>query len=77
MGDQINNSVRIEESGYGCRMSLTNVNEKELREKLAKLINDQELRQKWKKASERIQRENRIGRVVDHIASVASGLKSN
>lgn len=68
MGDQINNAVRLEETGYGERMSLLDVNAKELKVKLGRLINDQALRAKWKKASERIQRENRIGQVADYIA---------
>ena len=74
MGDQISNSIRVEETGYGHRMSLLDVNEQELRQKLDQLINNPGLRTKWKKASERIQRENRIGQVVDHIATVVSNL---
>lgn len=68
MGDQINNAVRLEEKGYGEQMSLLNVNADELKAKLDRLINDQALRAKWKKASERIQRENRLGQVADYIA---------
>lgn len=74
MGDQISNSIRLEETGYGERMSLLDVNRKELKTKLDRLINDQALRQKWKKASERIQRENRIGQVAEGIAEFVKKL---
>lgn len=36
-------------------------------EKLNKILNDDELRLKWKKASERIQKENKIVKVVEKI----------
>ena len=74
MGDQISNSIRLEETGYGERMNLLDVNRKELKTKLDRLINDQALRQKWKKASERIQRENRIGQVAEGIAEFVKKL---
>ena len=74
MGDQINNAVRLEEKGYGETMSLLDVNANELKAKLDRLINNQELRAKWKKASERIQKENRIGQVVDRIAEYVKKL---
>ena len=75
MGDQICNAARLEETGYGFAMSLPDVNEKELRTKLDKLINDQELRAKWKNASQRIQSEDRIGKVVDYVANFVKNLK--
>ena len=76
MGDQISNSVRLEETGYGHLMSLVNVNEKELKTKIDDLINNQELRSEWKKASKRIQKDYRIGKVVDHIANTVLNLKN-
>ena len=48
-------------------MDALNFTEEELTDKLSKILNNEELRMKWKKASERIQRENRMSPVVDRI----------
>lgn len=74
MGDQFNNATRIEETGFGFKMDLYNVTEKELATKLDRLLNDQELRAKWKRASERIQKENRINSVSNRIAEYVERL---
>ena len=74
-GDQINNATRIAESGYGFKMSLSNFTREEFAEKLDKLLNDQELRGKWKSASERIRRENRIDAVCEQIAKYVENLR--
>ena len=50
-------------------MDILDFNEQELESKLDKLLNDEKLDLKWKKASERIQRENSICKVVEHIAN--------
>ena len=57
----------MEETGYGYSMDPVNFTEEELTDKLSKILNNEELRIKWKKASERIQRENRMSPVVDRI----------
>ena len=48
-------------------MDITNFTEQELIEKIDKLLNDEKIEAKWKRASERIQRENRILEVVDQV----------
>lgn len=67
LGDQIANAKRVEETGYGYKIDLMNVEQNELAEKLNKLTNDKALYQKWKDASRRIQQENRIGEVAERI----------
>ena len=59
----------MEETSYGYSMDILDFNEQELESKLDKLLNDEKLDLKWKKASERIQRENSICKVVEHIAN--------
>ena len=66
--DQINNGKRIEELNYGYQIKdILNYEEQELIDKLTKLINDEELKLKWKRASERIQQEDRISKIVQKI----------
>ena len=67
LSDQINNAVRLEETGYGYHLDPLNFTEQELADRLSKILNNEELRLKWKTASERIRRENRMGPVVDRI----------
>ena len=74
MGDQFNNATRIEETGFGFKMDLSNFTREELATKLDKLVNDQELRAKWKNASERIRRVNRIDTVCEQIADYVERL---
>lgn len=53
-----------------------NYTEQELSDKISKILNDEELKLKWKKASERIQRENRMNLVVDKIVDFVNQLDS-
>lgn len=68
LGDQINNAVRLEETKFGFHLDLQKCTEQELGDRLAKLTGDAELRQKWKNASERIQKEKRIVSAVNELA---------
>lgn len=68
LGDQISNAARLEETKFGFRLDLMKCTEQELADCLAKLTGDAELRLKWKKASERIQKEQRIVGAVNELA---------
>uniref|UniRef100_A0AAN0LVX7 UDP-glycosyltransferase n=1 Tax=Polyphagotarsonemus latus TaxID=1204166 RepID=A0AAN0LVX7_9ACAR len=60
MGDQINNAKRIEETGFGYQLNLMNYTEKDLKEKIESLLNDDALRTKYKNISQRIKSENSL-----------------
>ena len=68
LGDQINNGIRLEETQFGFNLDLLTCTEQELADRLQKLVGDNVLRSKWKKASERIQKEERIVTVVNQLA---------
>ena len=68
LADQISNGVRLEETQFGFRLDVLTCTEQELADCLAKLIGDDSLRLKWKRAAERIQKEQRIVTVVDQLA---------
>lgn len=61
------NAKRIEETKYGERMNLMEITSEKLDEKLNRLLNDKELRSKWEKAKNRIQKEKRILKVSEKI----------
>ena len=68
MNDQINNGTRLEETGYGYQINnALDYTDEELVDTLNKLMADEELKARMKKASERIQQEDRISKVVDKI----------
>ena len=72
--DQITNSVRLEETGYGYRMDVMKFTFDELKEKINKILNDENLIKKLKTTSKRIQSENRIYSVVDKIVDYVERL---
>ena len=68
---QINNSTRVEETGYGFKLDILRYEEQELFEKLKRILEDTEIRRRWKAAGERIRAENRtslvVNQIVDHV----------
>lgn len=74
--DQINNGVRIEETGWGYQLDILHFTEEQLRDRLERIVNDQELRLRYKKASEKIRADDKITKVADRIAGYVCGLQS-
>ena len=68
LGDQINNAVRIKETGFGDSFDVMNFTETELEQKIERLLKDEPLKRKLKETSERIQKDLKIYKVVDRIA---------
>uniref|UniRef100_A0AAN0N794 UDP-glycosyltransferase n=1 Tax=Polyphagotarsonemus latus TaxID=1204166 RepID=A0AAN0N794_9ACAR len=60
MCDQVNNAKRIEETGFGFQLNLMSYTQKELKEKIEKVLTDDALIQKTKKVGERIRKENSL-----------------
>ena len=60
--------MRLEETGFGFHLDILKFTEEQLADRLDKILNDQEIKMKWKSASEKIQKENRIVSVVGRIA---------
>uniref|UniRef100_A0AAN0LHC1 UDP-glycosyltransferase n=1 Tax=Polyphagotarsonemus latus TaxID=1204166 RepID=A0AAN0LHC1_9ACAR len=60
IGDQVTNAKRIEETGFGYQLNLMNYTEKDLKEKIESLLNDDALRTKYKNISQRIKSENSL-----------------
>lgn len=54
---------------------MQNYTEEQLRDRLDRIVNDQELRLKYKKASEKIRADDKITKIVDRIADYVCGLK--
>uniref|UniRef100_A0AAN0LVW8 UDP-glycosyltransferase n=1 Tax=Polyphagotarsonemus latus TaxID=1204166 RepID=A0AAN0LVW8_9ACAR len=65
--DQINNAKRIEETGFGYQLSLMNYTQKDLKEKIEAVLNDESLKEKYKIISERIKKENKLDIVVSKL----------
>lgn len=57
-GDQPDNAQRIQEKGFGRRLDVYYVDEKELANAVEALLHDKELHEKLKKTSQRIQNSN-------------------
>lgn len=64
---QINNAVRLEETGFGYRLDPMSFTGEQLIEKVTKALNDENLKRKMKQASERIRKANRIEQVADQV----------
>ena len=64
-GDQINNGKRVEESGYGYRIDITNYNEELLASTLQNAFSNEEMRDKMKRASDRIQKDDEINSIAN------------
>uniref|UniRef100_A0AAN0LHV3 UDP-glycosyltransferase n=1 Tax=Polyphagotarsonemus latus TaxID=1204166 RepID=A0AAN0LHV3_9ACAR len=64
IGDQLNNAKRIEETGFGYRMDLMNYTQEELKYKINKILSDESLIEKNKKAGERIRNEKSLEKAV-------------
>ena len=69
IGDQINNAVRVKETGFGDSFDVMNFTETELERKIERLLNDDQLQRKLKDTSKRIQKDLKIYKVVDCIAN--------
>jgi UDP:flavonoid glycosyltransferase YjiC (YdhE family) len=54
--------MRVQEKGFGIKLKPYTCTEQELLEAIEKLVNDQELKERMKKISERIQTENSISK---------------
>ena len=57
----------MEETNFGFKLHILHYEEQELFDKLTRILEDRQIRRRWKKAGERIRAENRISRVVDQI----------
>ena len=64
----MNNAARVEELKFGYRLDLLNYTKDELEDRLNKVLNDQDMRDRLKKASQRIQKENKIHAAADYVA---------
>ena len=60
--------MRLEETGFGFHLDIMKFTEEQLAGRLDKILNDQEIKLKLKKASEKIQKEDKITKVVNQIA---------
>lgn len=65
--DQINNGRRVEETGMGFTFPVYEYTEEELKGAVEKILNDQSIRARWKKMSERIQRDQNYNEAIDYI----------
>jgi UDP:flavonoid glycosyltransferase YjiC (YdhE family) len=65
--DQICNGKRVEETGYGFNLPIYEYTDDQLKDCVEKLLNDENLRKKWKLASERIQREQNHNQAIEFI----------
>lgn len=75
--NQINNGVRIEETGYGYQLDILHYTEERLRDRLERLVNDKELKLKYRKASEKIRADDKVTKIADRIVDYVCGLQSN
>jgi len=75
LGDQINNATRIEETGYGYKLDVNKYADDELISVVNKMLNNEEIKMKWKAASERIKKEDRINTVANQIVEYIDQLK--
>ena len=71
---QINNGVRVEETGYGYRLDLMSYTDEQLVETVSKALANEELRSKMKKASERIRKKPKMQMVADRVVEYVSRL---
>lgn len=71
---QINNAVRMEETGYGYRLDLMSYTDEQLVETVSKALANEELRSKMKKASERIRKKPKMQMVADRVVEYVSRL---
>jgi len=67
LADQINNGKRIEETGYGFSLPIHDYSDDQLIGAVEKLMKNDEIRVKWKKASERIQKEKNYNQMIEYI----------
>ena len=63
----MNNAKRVEELKFGYQLDLLNYTKEEMEDRLTKVLNDQDMRVRLKKASQRIQKENKINAVADYV----------
>ncbi len=60
--DQGDNGIRVQEKGFGIKLKPYTCTEQQLLDAIEKLVDDEELKQRMKKISERIQTENSISK---------------
>jgi len=65
--DQINNGKRIEELGYGIYYDMSSYTDSQLINAIEKMINDDEIRQKWREASQNTGKNFKIGDAADYV----------
>lgn len=65
--DQINNGTRIEETGMGFSFPVHEYTDEQLKGAVDRILNDQSIRAKWKKMSERIKKEQNYNEVMEYI----------
>lgn len=58
---------RIQETGYGYNLPIYDYTDDQLKNALTNLINDENIKSKWKKASERIQKDKNYNEAIDYI----------
>ncbi|XP_054161847.1 UDP-glucuronosyltransferase 3A1-like [Oppia nitens] len=63
--DQFDNAQRVEDKGYGIRLNPYECSEQQLLQSIDSLLNDNQLAEKLKKASKRIQTERQIERIPE------------
>lgn len=75
-GDQMDNAQRLVETGFGRRLNPYRCTRDELGEAIAALLNDQQLAERLKKISERMQNSQstlQAARAIEQLASKCSG----
>nr|XP_027206016.1 UDP-glucuronosyltransferase 1-6-like [Dermatophagoides pteronyssinus] len=69
--DQFDNAQRITEKGYGYRLDTYGFTDEELIETVDRILNDQQMKEKCKKAGERIQNSNSKEKACEKIEELA------
>ena len=67
---QLDNAQRIQETGYGIRLNAWSFTEEQLLGAIDKLMNDQDLKTRLNKASNRIWEENRLDKAAELIENL-------
>ncbi len=75
--DQLDNGTRVVEKGYGVRVDPYNFEDQEVVDAVNKVLTDEQLRSKMKKAAERIQTSQSKEKACDAIEKVAEEFYSS
>ena len=74
MGDQYDNAQRVQEKNFGLRMDAYACTQEELLNAVDKLVNDESLKERMKRISERIQSSRSLEKAADVIEKTMNQL---